>query len=441
MGVFMRMRLCAALVFFLGMHLGAPALATPAEDYRKGMQAFGSGQYPLALSHFIAARDGGMNSVTLNYNLGSTYFRLGRFDEALAQFGAVARHPAWAELAHYNMGLIEEVQKRGDAALEHFRIAYQVARTTQVGALAAAKLEALATPATAAADSSWAGLVSLGAGHDDNVLLSDSQSTLGASNRSDRFGELQAYASRYVRGGFEAGWRLDLAGYYRAYAELDDYNLGIASANLQYNRLFTHWYLESAGKLEAQASGSDYLATVGSYTLQAMHAAGPLILRLRNELSYYEPGPRHDFIGGWQNRSAIELSRRFTRARLRFGYELEANRRKDDAAGSEFTSYSPVRHRLFADLRHGITAQLQVYGRVEYRWSKYLDPNVVLDSSSATFTATRKDNRLTGALRLTYQPGSHWRWFADYQRAENDSNFGQYAYTNGQVGVGMEFTY
>jgi hypothetical protein len=53
----------------------------------------------------------------------------------------------------------------------------------------------------------------------------------------------------------------------------------------------------------------------------------------------------------------------------------------------------------------------------------------------------RQDDRFAGALRLTWQPGTRWRWFADYQHADNDSNLGQYAYTNGQASLGVEMTY
>src|SRR6187402_3441679 len=108
----MGMRLRAVFVLALAMHLSSTAHATPSEDYRSGLQAFGTGQYELALSHFEAARRDGMSSVTLHYNLGSTYYRLGRLDEALEQFASIADDESWAELAHYNMGLIEERRRR-----------------------------------------------------------------------------------------------------------------------------------------------------------------------------------------------------------------------------------------------------------------------------------------------------------------------------------------
>ncbi len=441
-GETMRQRAYALLALVSGFHFCSLAQAAPSDDYRSGVGAFGNGQYEQALRHFTDARNGGMNTVTLHYNLGSTYYRLGRFNQALEQFALIADDAAWGALAHYNMGLIEEGLGREVAAREQYRIAYDRARTPKVKALAAAKLEAFPDASAAnATDDSWSGLLSLSGGHDDNVLLSDSQSTLGTSNQNDGFAELQAYASRYVSGGFEHGWRLDLGGYYRSYFKQNDYNLGVANARIQYSRLFTSWYLESGGKIEAQTSGNQYLATVGTHSLQGMHAAGPLVLRVRNDFSYYNPGSGYDFIGGWQNRSGIDLTRRSPRARFRVGYELEVNRRKDNSQGSEFTSYSPLRHRLYVDVRRDFATHLQVDARVDYRSSRYADPNLVLTTGSVLTSAKRKDDRFSGSLRLTYRPGTRWKWFADYQQAENDSNFDQYAYGNGQISLGVESTF
>jgi hypothetical protein len=284
-------------------------------------------------------------------------------------------------------------------------------------------------------------LLSLGGGYDDNVLLSDSQTTLAPSNQGDNFLELRAFASRYLHGGFEDGWRVDLGGYYRAYLDLNDYNSGVANVRILYSRLFTSWYVETGGKVELQTSGDQHLATVGTYGLQAMHAAASLIWRLHNDFSYYKAGPDYAFIQGWQNRTGFDLSHRTATTRLRFGYELEVNHRKDNAFGNEFTSYSPLRHRLFADVQQSITSRLRLDAELEYRASKYKDANVELNTNSVLISAKRDDDRLTGSLRLAYQMRPQWAWVADYQFAKNDSNFDQYGYRNNQASIGFERTY
>jgi tetratricopeptide (TPR) repeat protein len=418
------------------------AQAAPSDDYRRGVTAFSSGNYNEALRFFLDARAGGMGTVTLRYNLGSTYFRLGNMDGALAQFDSIAEDAAWGPLAHYNMGLIEENRNRTSVALNHYRIAYERASTPKLKALAASRLDALSTTSAAPPRAgSWAGLLSLSGGYDDNVLLSDSQSTLAPSNQNDGFLDVRAFASRYLHGGFEDGWRLDLGGYYRAYLDLDDYSSGVANARILYSRLFTSWYVETGGKVEFQTSGGQHLATVGTYGLQALHAAGSLILRLRNDFSYYDAGPGYAFIQGWQNRTGFDVTHRTDTTRLRFGYELEMNHRKDNAFGNEFTSYSPVRHRVFADIQQWITPRFRLDAGLEYRASKYRDANAELDTNSVLVSAKRDDDRLTGSLRLAYQARPHLAWVADYQHAKNDSNFDQYGYRNNQASIGFERTY
>jgi tetratricopeptide (TPR) repeat protein len=437
----MQQRLRAILVFALGICFGSPAYATPSDDFRLGVEAFRNARYEQALNHFMAARSAGMETATLHYNLGSTYYRLGRFEDAMAQFDVLSDHATWRELAYYNMGLVEEQRRREGAALDHYRRAFDLAQLPQVKALAAARIESLSAASSTATDQSWAGLLSFGGGHDDNVLLADNQSTSGTSNESDQFLEMQAFASRYVHGGFENGWRLDLGGSYRTYSELNDYDFGSAHARLQHSRLLTHWFLETGGRIEAQKTGSQYLATVGTFSLQGMRATGPMVVRLRGEISYYAPGSAYAFIGGWQGRSGIEVSRRSENARVRFGYEVEANNRKDNSTASEFTSYSPLRSRFYVAVRRNFGSRFQMDARVDYGMSRYVDPNVQLDAGSVPTSAKRKDDRLGGALRLTLQPGTRWKWFADYQFVDNDSNFGHYAYRSGQGSLGVEMTF
>ena len=84
----------------------AGAAAQDAPAFERGIAAFQSGDYAAALQSFLEAQRAGLDTAGLHYNLGATYYRLQRYPEAEREFQALARDPAWAALAGYNLGLI-----------------------------------------------------------------------------------------------------------------------------------------------------------------------------------------------------------------------------------------------------------------------------------------------------------------------------------------------
>ena len=56
--------------------------ASPEEDFKLGTQAFKSGDNEAAVKYFESAMNQGMNTVSLHYNLASSYYKVGRYEEA-----------------------------------------------------------------------------------------------------------------------------------------------------------------------------------------------------------------------------------------------------------------------------------------------------------------------------------------------------------------------
>jgi tetratricopeptide (TPR) repeat protein len=430
---------CPVLRLLLLLSLCSAATAAPSDDFRSGVAAFGEQNYESALRHFIAARDGGMRAATLHYNLGATYFHLGRFDESKAEFDRLTSDSAWRALAHYNLGLIDETQGRHDAAADHFRQAVAVSTNEKLRVLAAERLDSALAALAATRERGWQGLLSAAAGHDDNVLLSNDRGD-SPSNRQDWFADFNAVAGRYVAGSLDDGWRLDFAGYFRGYFDLNDYNFGVGSAAATYSRLFDAWYIEAGPRVEAQLSGDDYLASVGSIRVQALRPKGAWILRLRSEYARYEPASQYDYIGGSQLRAGFDFTRRLPRTRLRMAFEFELNDRRDLAAGGEYFSYSPRRHKVAAEIKRQLIGRLQIEGRVEYRASRYRTANAE-NVGNATLTTTRSDDRLSGSAKLSYETAAVGAFFLDFHYADNDSTFERYDYASSQVSIGIDYTF
>lgn len=425
------------LLSALALHWCLVARAAPADDYRQGVEEFVNQNYQQALQHFTAARTGGMKLPTLTYNLGSVYFRLGQFDRAMAEYGSLANDAAWGALAHYNMGLIDEAQGRPVSAMDHYRQAYDRATSPKMKALAAAKLAAESSRSVSGGES-WNGIVSVGAGSDDNVVLYTNDLIVPASDQQDYFAELRAWARGYVSGTLEKGWRMDLSGYYRAYSRQHDFDFGVGNVGLAYSRLFDNWYMESGVKIEAQTVGGQYLTSAAKVNFQALRPVAGVILRVRDEATYYQPDSAYEFIKGWQNRTVLDVTRNADRTRLQIGYELELNGRDDLVRTPEYFSYSPLRHKLFANVRYDVTGRLQLEGQLDFWSSKYQDKNALLNTNGSLTVASRSDDRWSGFARMAYQASKIWNWFAEYQYASNDSNFDRYHYTNHQVMLGAE---
>jgi tetratricopeptide (TPR) repeat protein len=437
--MFAASRGCIAALLVSIAFCSIASAATPADSVQRGVDAFNARQYERALELFSAAYDAGIRTPTLRYNLGIVYLRLARYDESLEHLREVEDDPTWGALAHYNMGLIEERRGHISLALSHYRLARERAETPRVRQLVTAKLQVLTASTTREADDeAWRGIISAGSGMDDNVLLLGDDSLAPATSEDDYYVEARAAASRYLRGNFDDGWRLGLGAYYRAYNELDDFNFGAANAGLFHVSMLDAWHLQVGGKAELQFAGGEQFSTAGILGAEATRMFRSWVLRVRDDLSMIEGGSSYAFLSGWQNRTGVDLTRRSRNGRLRFGYELELNDRDDLALGDEYFSYSPMRHKVFADARLELFAQFRVDAHLEYRASRYADANVQANADGSVTTAKRDEDRLAGTLRLEYEFIPSWDVFSEFFYANNDSNFDRYTYDNSQVMIGLE---
>jgi hypothetical protein len=434
-------RAAVAISFVLSTLIVTQTVCASPDRYQAGVDAFRAGEFEVALAHFEAASEAGLQAPTLQYNLGVTHLRLGQLDGAHAAFSRIANDPEWGPLSHYNLGLIEARRGNKARAHQHFRLAHARTDSPRLRQLAAAQLgETDRTPARRLVDRSWHGSLELSSGAESNVLLTHDDAALGFDNGDDYFVEFLGTAGRYVSGHAGNGWRIDAGGYYRHYRELDDFNVGVLSFGAAHQRPHADWQLQIGANVDLQFAGGDRFATMPGLRLQAGRDLGGVRMRIRNDINYIDGSSGFEQLSGWQNRTVVDGTLRFGTSSVRAGYELELNDRDDFVEDGELLSFSPTRHRAFVGAQLPLSPSVELGTRAEYRMSRYPADNIRLGLSEAPVDK-RSEDRLALTMRLAYRPGDHWRAFAEAQYVDNDANVEWYRYDNRQLTFGIEFMF
>ena len=408
----------------------AARAATPgAQAFEQGVQAFRAGNYQEALQSFLDARQAGLDTPGLRYDLGATYYRLGLYAEAEREFQALARDPGWAPLAHYNLGLSAQRMGRERQATEHFEQAHRTTTDPNLHALAATALERLsrAAPRTSA-------LVSVAGGYDSNVTLSQDAATVGASHQSDSFVETLAAASRGLTENTARGWVAHGGLVVRKYRDLDQFDLTGLRAGLSYET--------DSGRLQTSVGGYFDTVYIGGNRLERIAMVDAQMrgrldagreLRGRYQLARIAGGGGFEYLDGWQQRLSADAGFALGSAFLRVGYQLELNNRRDLQQQDDFFSASATRHSLFATVALSELGGWQPEARGEYRVSRYNDPD-----RQNGLEVTRKDHRYGFALRASRPLSAPWRAFVDTSYYRDESNLDTYDYGRYQLMVGIE---
>jgi tetratricopeptide (TPR) repeat protein len=409
------------------------AAADGAQAAEQGVKAFRAGDYPAALQSFLDARQAGLDTQGLHYNLGATYYRLGRYAEAEREFQGLASDPEWAALAHYNVGLIAQRTGREQQAIEYFQRAHRTTTDPNLRILAATALERLGgtppLPGTSA-------VVSLAGGYDSNATLSPDAATVGVSHQGDRFVEGLAAASHRLAGNAARGWVAHGGLVLRKYGDLSQFDLAGSRAGLSYETDSGRAQTSVGGYFDTAYIGGSRLEQVAAVDVQARRRldAGRE-LRGRYQFGHVAGGGGFEYLDGWQQRLSADAGFTLASALLRVGYQLELNHRRDLEQGGEFFSASPTRHSLFATVALRNVAGWQTDARGEYRVSRYNDPNLL---NGGTLEVTRKDDRYGFALRANRRLAPLWRAFVDYSYYRNQSNLDTYDYSRHQLMAGIE---
>ncbi|WP_114416962.1 tetratricopeptide repeat protein [Marinospirillum perlucidum] len=412
----------------------APLLMAASAAFEKGLEAFQAGDYATALSFFQEEEARGNTRTTLYYNLGSTHYQLGNYQQAADYFARITQDERWGALAEYNLGLLAEAQNNTALAIRQYRLAQDKASGSRVTRLAQQRLEVLTGESqTAAASEPAPGFIYLAAslGYDDNLSLTADNSTTEKTTGS--FSELLASGRYYLQG--DASQGLSLQGYVflrSPHVSSEERETG-ASLGAYLHQPLSGWQTSTGLQL------GTYLLDSSSYTrdltldISVRRPLGENTLKLANDFSLTSGGTGYGYLDGWQNRFKLALD--FVDA-WEAGYRNEWNSREDYASDPAFYSYSPLRHSFYGQKSWQASNRLQLFTRLEARLSQYPDKEV--DANGIEVSEKRQDWRWLGRLRAGYQLTPEVQVFSEFQALYNTSNLDSYDYTSHQLLLGVD---
>ncbi len=422
--------------------------------FNQGVKAAGSGDYRVALSKFLKAKQAGLDSSALKYNFGVAYYKLGLYEKSKNNFVALTDVAGFKQLAYYNLGLIANKQKNKAAAVTWFQRAYRSGKSDKVKILSREALKRLgAVPKKISAPGKkWTGLLSASLYSDSNVSLANDD-LAAVSSKSDTVMVLSAFGTKWLIGGSADGVRLFLRGYLQNYNTQTTYNytkFGLGAA--YYNRM-GNWKMRYGGFWdEAYLGGAQYQRILSAEMRARKALSKNNQLRLRYKLSSIDAtDPAYDDLGGIRQQLRLGNQTRSGKNRYRVYYQLELNDREDrnysiDNGGGDidyfFTSYSPTRHtfRVTGWWNLASTWKLRLDGR--YRTSRYNDDNYVFNSLTLVKTTElRKDTQTRLSARLSKKLDKNLKLEMAYTVTNNDSSVYVESYDRSLASVGLSSTF
>ncbi|MBS3805194.1 MAG: outer membrane beta-barrel protein [Oleiphilaceae bacterium] len=411
------------------------ATANTAPDARvlinKGVAAFNEGELERARLLLERARAAGVDSASLQYNMGVLYYRMELYDRARKAFQSLLGS-SHQDLALYNLGLVAKAAGQNAVAQRYFeRVA------DQAGQDKLRKLARLALQQTGAASARrWVIFASLGGGYEDNLALLPETAP---SDISDSFNEALLVGNGAVWSPASDKGRsdsLDLSGsvYRRHYHSEEEFS----NDALQLGAAWVSRGEDDRAEVGLQQSyfriGGDSreFQTTLAINYRRRHCRGDsvtdrcgLTFEVARVTAFetfegYE-GMRYRLGGFYQHYGDTwEAS-----ARVR----LEDNDRDDIAEGGQFVSLSPRRYEFGLGFRYTGWANLSVGPELGYRYSDYADPNQRPEAEGRD-SGSRIDHRYSAGIRAIYDLSADWSITAEGTYRENDSSLQQFDYDN-----------
>lgn len=429
--------LAAGLLGLAGLASAATDPFAPGQtDFLVGVEAFHAGDFGAALQYFTHARDAGYREPSLEFNLGLSYYRLGRYAEAGTVFQRLLGQPGFGDIAEFHLGLVAAQLGQQDAALAHLRKVQDTTRSPKLRALAQTALDRiLGRPAPSSRSSLY---LSGGLGYDSNpVLLADRSAALPQQG-ADWFGEaVGSYA--YTLAAREASSdQVSGSLYLRQYHK--DTDLSQQDATLSYQHGFhgQDWRLDLGAVGETFYLGGSNLLSSGGVTMEGSERLGDTTLSLRWQGNRVFGGTGSTYFDGWQQQAQLAWSLPLGPAWLRAQYNFESDDRRDLDTGQEFFSESPTRHGLSLRYSQPFGERLSLELRGGYRYSRYHSADRFY--AGPDFTVRRRSEELTqlgATARYRLYPG--WNLVMHYDYSRNQADIPTFQYRRSQGSLALEW--
>ena len=246
--------LLTALIFLFSSEL----LATAESDYQLGVESFKAGDNAAAAAYFESAMKQGMDSVSLQYNLASSYYKLGRYEESKKYFKLVNKTEAMRDLAEYNLGLIAIKEKDGSLAIQYFNSVVSSGKDEKLTRLSKKQLTALSNSREkllySKKEDRWQSYLSFNLGYDDNISSVSGDSVLDVA---DTFYDLFASIDWLITGKRKHGWIAGASLFGINYSETDTNDENYFTLDLKRAMKLGDWDTSARLSLSKSTYGGD----------------------------------------------------------------------------------------------------------------------------------------------------------------------------------------
>ncbi len=448
------------LLFNMPIASDAATAGTANQYFDDGVRAAQQQQYKAALKAFENARQAGLDTPELDYNVAVVYYQLGKYEHALDRFQRLTDDPQYAAVAYYNLGLISLKQGDVAGAKKHLTTAHDLAADENLKALSLLALQRIGEkPAEQSPFSEWAGLVSIDAGYDDNVALIDED--LDQSNGiGDANLEVFATANRMLWGSVENGVHFDGNVDVLKQQSESDYDYSQWHLALSHEGIFNRWETRVRTGIDRTRFGNadfQQLLSLELRTERAIGASTGIEVRYKYvDIDDRSPGGEYNYLEGNRQQLRLRLKDLWGDVSLKFSYELQYNDRNDlsysvadtsQTTAEVYKSYSPLRHSAQISVDVPLKTVATLSFDAQYRYSYYGDPNTVVitnDNTGAVIESAslnREDQRYRVNIGMAYHLSRSWDLFADYEFTKNDSNLEGSDYDRTLVRAGITWFY
>ncbi len=427
----------AALLVLFSSLLPAAAEADEKEAFDRGVRLFAAGDYAGAAALFEQVSASKQDNAIVHFNLGSSYYKLGRYHQARDHFSKIGAGHSLAPVAYYNLGLIAFRSNERELAIHWFQRCRESSDERALKQLAAKQIARLKgqEKSSSPIPNNFTGYYSIGVGQDDNVARVPDE-ILQVSNQRSEFLDLFLNSSYRINGTHRYGNAVKFGAALTRYEQVSRYSSNLLNIGLYHYRPLFGWYSRyGVHYYRSGLGGEGFQQRIRLQVRAGKRYLPGQLLRVQYEYSQIEElSSGYSYLAGTQQRLRIENHTHLTRDRMRIGYQLELNDRHDYRRVDRFSSYSPVRHTLSAWYRSQLGKRWRGRLGLDYRFSDYQRENTVGGISKGV----REDRRLRATLGVTYELTPRLNLEFSLRRTENGSNFAEREYISNQVIFSIE---
>ncbi|MCK7549103.1 tetratricopeptide repeat protein [Marinobacter koreensis] len=428
---------CLILALSPCLEAKASSESSATDLFRQGVLLFNQGRLAEARDVLEQAREAGLNSNTLHYNLGVLYYRLSDYDAAERSFKKLLPTHDGA-LARYNLGLVALAREQRALARSYFQTVALEADSDKLQRLARIKLAELGGAIPPDAAPKYQSYLSVSGGYDSNIA---GLPEAALSRDGGTFLEAVVAGGTRLSQGRSGIWNLQGVYLGRQFPSHSEYDADMLQGRLSWSSPWANRTLHGSLLVSQSWFGQDPFETrygaEGSVVNQGCFGgvmddceAGIAVARV------LASDPFEAYDGHWY-RVRVGAERRIEDWTLEGKYQWEVNDRKDLSVGSQFVSVSPHHHSLDAVLKYRVRSDLALGAQGGFRFSRYEDPHRLLQDG-VLVEERRIDRRWDLGGFVEKALDRQWRIRGEWQYRDTASSIERYTYQRHTVMVTLE---